>query len=169
MSTITIDYIIIGVNLFIFVIAPFLPNIVYTHFVETYLGITVLLIASLYSITYGYLASVSAFIGIASLYSESHARKTATIKVTPKNNSTNEFENQLNSAPELIPNEIHPEIESPDNDIVKTVPGKDDGNNKFKEVDYSINEKRDLPTVSNTKEAENIYIKDNLAEYETKE
>jgi len=169
MKRVTTEYIIIGVNLLIFVIAPFLPDIVYTHFVETYLGITLLLVASLYSITYGYLSSVSAFIGIASLYSESHARKSSIIRNVPKNSATKEFENQLQPAPELIPNEIHPEIESPDNDIVQTVPSKEDGNNKFKEVDFSINEKRDLPTVSNTKEAENIYLKDNLAEYETKE
>ena len=168
-NTVNTEYIIIGVNILVFVIAPFLPNIVYTHFVETYLGITTLLIASLYTITYGYLASVSAFIGVASLYSESHARKTASVRKSSNSNGNKEFENQLIPAPELIPNEIHPEIEMPDNDIIKTVPNKEDGENNFKPVDTSINEKTNLPTISDTKDAEDIYVKDNLAEYETKE
>ena len=163
------EYIIIGVNILIFVIAPFLPNIVYTHFVETYIGITVLLLAALYSITYGYLASVSAFIGIASLYSESHARKARHVKAFAKATNSNEFENMIQPAPELVPNEVHPEIEQPDSEVIKSVPENNEGDNIFKPVDSTINEKTNLPTVSNTKDAESTYLKDNLAEAELKD
>jgi hypothetical protein len=164
----SIKYTIIGINLFIFVIAPFLPNIVYTHFVETYAGITLLLLASLYSVTFGYLATVSVFIGIASLYSESHARKARNVKGFAKASNTNEFENQIQPAPELVPNEVHPEIEQPDSEVIKSVPDNDESDNMFKSIDDSINEKTNLPTISNAKDAESTYLKDNLAESELK-
>ena len=165
----SIKYMIIGINLFIFVIAPFLPNIVYTHFVETYAGITLLLLASLYSVTFGYLATVSVFIGIASLYSESHARKARNVKGFAKASNTNEFENQIKPAPDLVPNEVHPEIEQPDSEVIKSVPDNDESDNMFKSIDDSINEKTNLPTISNAKDAESTYLKDNLAEAELKE
>lgn len=156
-----IEYTIIGVNLLIFLVAPYLPNVVYTHFIETYFGIILLLIAALYSITYGYLASVSAFIGVASLYSESHARKARSVKRGMATNSF-EFEEQLQPAPELVPNEVHPSIETPGDETVSNVPEKND--NLFEPVGRSVNEKDVLPTVSDTREAEDIYVKDNLAE-----
>lgn len=163
------NLILIGVNLLIFLIAPFLPNVVYTHFIETYLGITVILCAALYSIMYGYLVSVSTFVALASLFSESHARKAKNIKGRATATGTNEFENQILPAPDLVPNELHPDIGEASNEDVRGVPAKDDGDNSFEAVDTSINEKRTLSTVSFSKDAEEIYLKDNLAETELKE
>lgn len=169
MNNMMIEYSIIGVNLLVFLIAPYLPNVVYNYFVETYAGITILLLIAFYSVSYGYLASVSAFIGIASLYSESHARKARHVKSFAKATNSNEFENMIQPASDLVPNEVHPEIESADNEVIKSVPEENDNDNMFKPVDSSINEKTNLPTVSNTKNAEDIYLKDNLAESELKE
>jgi hypothetical protein len=164
-----IEYAIIGVNILIFLVSPYLPNVVYTHFVETYVGIFLLLIAALYCVSYGYLTSVSAFIGIASLYAESHARKARNVKAFAKASNTNEFETMIQPSPDLVPNELHPDIEAAEHEIIKSIPEKDDGDNTFKPVDSSINEKTNLPTVSNTKDAEHIYLKDNLAESELNE
>lgn len=163
------EYTIIGANLLVFLLAPYLPNVFYNYFVETYIGITVLLVVALYFVRYGYLVSVSSFIGIASLYAESHARKARKVKGLAKATNETTFENQLQPAPELVPNEVHPDIESPENEVFKLVPNKDDGENMFKPVDVSINDKTNLPTVSDTKDAEDIYLKDNLAEAELKE
>ena len=163
------NLILIGVNLGIFLIAPFLPNVVYTHFVETYVGIVLILGAALYSITYGYLVSVSTFVALTSLYSESHARKAKNIKGRTKATGTNDFELQIQPSPDLVPNELHPEIEEASNEDVKGIPAKDDGDNSFDPVDSSINEKKNLSTVSFSKDAEEIYLKENLAEGELKE
>ena len=163
------EYSIIGANILVFLIAPYLPNTVYNYFVETYIGATVLLLAAFYCISYGYLSSVAAFIGIASLYSESHARKARSVKSFAKATNSNEFENMIQPAPELVPNEIHPEIETADNEVIKSGTGKDENENIFKPVDTSINEKTNLPTISDTKDAEDIYLKDNLAEAELHE
>jgi len=162
------EYIIIGINLVLFVIAPFLPNIVYKNFVETYVGIIILLVAALYSISFGYLAAVSSFIGIASLYSESHSRAARSVKSVNKATGNNQFENQIQPSPELIPHEVHPDIESPSDEVVKNVPEEETGNS-FRPVDTSIDNKTNLPTISDTKEAEDIYLKDNLASTELKD
>ena len=164
-----IETILIVVNLLIFIAAPFLPTIVYTHFVETYVGIIIILLAALYSITYGYLVTLSSFISLASLYSESHARKATSIKGRAKATNTNEFENQIQPSLNLVPNEIHPDIAESSGEDIKSVPDNDDGDNSFKPVDSSINEKTSLPTTSFSKDAEEIYLKDNLAESSLKE
>lgn len=163
-----IEYIIISVNILVFVVAPFLPNIVYTNLVETYVGTTILLVLALYCVSYGYLSSVSAFIGVASLYSESHARKARNIKGCAKTIGTNGLENLIKPASELVPNEIHPEIELPDVELIKSVPDNDN-DNMFKPVESTINEKVSLTTVSNTKDAEDLYLKENLGDTELKD
>jgi hypothetical protein len=156
------EMILIGLNLLVFLIAPYLPNVVYFYFVETYIGIILLLVLSLYSISEGYLVTVSTFIAIASLYSESHARKAKNVKGATKATGTNDFETQITPSPDLIPGEIHPEIESPSDERIENFPN--DGENDFKPVDTSIDQKTNLPTISFSKDAEDIYIKENLAE-----
>jgi hypothetical protein len=163
------ETILIGVNLAIFAAAPFLPNVVYAYFVETYIGIVVLLLATLYSITYGYIVTLSSFVAIASLYSESHSRKAKNIKGRAKATNANEFESEIKPSPDLVPHELHPEMEEPANEDIKSLPASDDGDNSFKPVDSSINEKTNLSTVSFSKDAEDIYLKDNLAESSLKE
>ena len=61
-----LEYILIGINLLIFAVSSYLPNVVYTHFVETYVGAVVLLLISIYSFSYGYLVGVSTFTAAAS-------------------------------------------------------------------------------------------------------
>ena len=100
------------------------------------------------------------------MYSESHARKARHVKSFEK--ATNS-ENMIQPAPELLPNEVHPEIEMAEDETIKSIPGKDENENFFKPVDTSINEKTNLPTISDTKDAEDIYLKDNLAESELKD
>jgi hypothetical protein len=159
-----IETILIVVNLLIFVLSPFLPNVFYNYFVETYFGATILLLLALYSVCYGYLVAVSSFTSIASLYSESHARKARKVKSFEKASQKNEFETQLQASEPILPNEEHPEIYEPPEEKVNFLPKNDDQTNEFKAVDTSIDQKQILPTVSLSKNAEELYIKDNLAE-----
>ena len=152
------------VNLIVFVLAPFIPNVVYKYFVETYVGAVILLLIALYSIRHGYLVAVSSFTAIASLYSESHARRARNVKSFEKASQKNEFETQIQPSEPLLPNEEHPEIHEPTDEKVTFLPKDEEQSNDFKPVDRTINEKQILPTVSLSKDAEEIYIKDNLAE-----
>ena len=163
-----LEYIIIFVNLFIFAIAPFLPNTVYDSFVETYFGTTILLLAVIYSATYGYLVAVSSFTAVASLYAESHARKATKVKTVIKAPPPPSVEKPVIPTPTLIPNEEHPDVHTPEDDgAEKTVAftaKEDDGYNSFEAVDVSINQKDVLPTISLSKDAEQIYETTHLAE-----
>jgi hypothetical protein len=165
MNKMYIEYGIIVANLVVFVVAPFLPNIIYTGFVDTYVGAILLMIAALYSASYGYLATLSGFIGIASLFAESHARKTKLIKKEANIEKKGEYVKQLAPAPPVVPGEVHPEIPEPqESEPVTFMPKDDDGSNAFKEVDTTINTKVPLNTISLSKDAENVYTNSNLAE-----
>ena len=165
MNKTNIEYGLIVANLVVFVVAPFLPNIVYTGFVDTYIGAIILMIAALYSTTYGYLATLSGFIGIASLFAEGHARKTKLIKRDGGIEKKGDYVKQLAPAPPVVPGEVHPEIPEPqESEPVTFMPKDGDGSNAFKEVDSTINTKVPLNTTSLAKDAENVYTNSNLAE-----
>ena len=158
------EHIIVGVNLLVFVLAPFMPNFVYDYFVDTYLGTVILMLVALYEASFGYLPLLSAFIGIASLYAESHARKVKKIKRDGNINKQGNYVKQLEPAPPLMPSEVHPEIPEAENESVSFLPKEDDGSNEFKPVDSTINTKTPLNTTSLSVDAEKVYVSNNLAE-----
>jgi len=175
-----LEYGIIFINLFVFLIAPYLPNVVYDSFVETYVGAILLLLVVLYSIMYGYLVTVSTFTAVASLFAESHARKASKVKGAanlpePPSPSTingvnakttllnpDKMDEVIAPVEKLVPKETHPETHTPDDDHSEktvTFTVKDDDDNSFKPVDASINEKEPLPTISISKDVADIYEK----------
>jgi hypothetical protein len=158
------EHIIIGVNLLVFVLAPFLPNFIYDYFVDTYLGIAILMIVALYQASFGYLSLLSSFIGISSLYAESHARKVKKIKRDGTVNKEGNYVKQLESAPPLMDTEVHPDIPEPENENVTFLPKDDDESNAFKPVDTTINTKTPLTTTSLPIDAEKVFVSKNLAE-----
>ena len=162
-----IDTILIIMNLVVFVISPFLPNAVYDYFVDTYVGAIILMSVALYTASFGYLPLLSAFIGIASLFAESHARKIKKVKRNGNIEKKGDFIKQLDSAPPLMENEVHPEIPEPENssgESVTFLPKENDESNAFKEVDTTINTKVPLNTTSLSVDAEKVYVNNNLAE-----
>jgi len=160
-----IDTVLIVTNLVIFVIAPFLPNAVYDYFVDTYVGAIILMVVALYTASFGYLSLLSAFVGIASLFAESHARKVKKVKRDGKIEKKGEFVKQLDPAPPLMENEVHPEIpEAETSESVTFMPKEDDGSNAFKAIDTTINTKVPLNTTSLSTNAEKIYVNSGLAE-----
>jgi hypothetical protein len=158
------EHIIIGVNLLIFVLAPFLPNVVYDYFVDTYVGTFILMVVALYEASFGYLPLLSVFVSIASLYAESHARKVKKIKRNGTINKEGNYVKQLEPARPLMDSEIHPEIPEPENESVTFLPKEDDESNAFNPVDSTINTKTPLNTTSLSIDAEKLYVSNNLAE-----
>jgi hypothetical protein len=160
------DYYIIFTALLVFALSPFFPDVFYEYFIDTYVGIFVLLCISLYSITYGYLPAVTVFTAIAGLYGESHSSKARKVKnVDISNNSIlSQAINTIQNAPKLVAFEEHPAMEIPDEDIVTFTPKSSDEDDSVKKVDSSINEKEALPTISLSKDAETVYEENNLAE-----
>jgi hypothetical protein len=158
------DYYIIFTALLVFAVAPFLPTVVYEYFIDTYVGIFVLLCIALYAITYGYLPAVTVFTAIAGLYSESHSRKAKKVKtVDISNNIISQAISTIQNAPKLVSFEEHPAMEIPDEDIVTFTPKSSDEGDNVKKADSSINEKEALPTISLSKDAESVYEENNLS------
>jgi hypothetical protein len=158
------ELIIIAVNILIFVVAPFLPNVFYENVLNNYFAAAVLFGLNLYSILYGYLAAVSTFMGVTSLYAEMHARKAKKIKQVKEQTLKGEVLTQFEKPEPIIPNEIHPEPHTPEGEEVAFVPKKDSGDDVFEPVDKTINEKEALPTISLSKDAEQLYEDKNLAD-----
>ena len=158
------DYYIIFTSLLVFALAPFAPDVFYNYFVETYVGIFVLLCIALYSVSYGYLPAVSVFTGVAALYAESHARKAKKVKNvdSSKSSSTSEAVANIVDAPKLVDSEVHPPMETPDGETVTFTPKDSDQTNEVEPTE-SINEKDALPTISLSKDAETVYEENNLA------
>jgi hypothetical protein len=162
-----IEYCIIFTNLLVFVIAPFLPNLFYDYFVETYVGAVILLLVVLYSITYGYLVTVSTFTAVAALYAESHVRKASKVKkVAPStlDATGSVVKKAVGGSMNLLPDEVHPDAHTPDDESVTFLAKNEEDADVFKPVDRSINEKEALPTISLSKDATNVYEESNLSE-----
>jgi hypothetical protein len=159
-----IELIIIAVNVFIFVVAPFLPDMFYDNILNTYLAAAILFGLNLYSVLYGYLAAVSTFMGVTSLYAELHARKAKRVKQVKPQKLQSEALKQFEAPEPVVPNEVHPEANVPDGEEVPFLPKKDSGDSTFEAVDKTINEKEALPTISLSKDAEQVYEDKNLAE-----
>jgi len=158
------EYYIIFTALLIFAVAPFAPDVFYDYFIETYVGIFVLLCISLYSVTYGYLPAVSVFTAVAGLYAESHARKANKVKkVDVSNNVVSEAVKNIVNAPKLVLSEEHPAMETPEDDVVTFTPKDSEQTNEVNQSE-SINEKEALPTISLSKDAEAVYEQNNLAD-----
>lgn len=159
-----IEQIIIAINVFIFVVAPFLPDVIYDTVLSTYAAAVILFGINLYSVVYGYLPAVSTFMGVTSLYAELHARRAKRVKQVKPQKLESEVMKQFVSPEPLVPNELHPEPNIPDGEEVPFLPKKDSGDSTFEPVDKTINEKDVMPTVSLSKDAEQVYEDKNLAE-----
>lgn len=164
MNFLNVENGIIIVNLVLFLLTPFLPNFVYNNFVDTYVGTVILMLLALYEASFGYLQLLSGFAGIAGLYAESHARKVKKIKQDGNIEKSGEYVKQLEPAPPVQANEVHPEIPEADHEMQTFMPKEDDGSNAFKPVDSTINTKVPLETTSFSKNAEEVYTSNNLAE-----
>jgi hypothetical protein len=153
------EHIIIGVNLALFLVIPYLPDVVFHYFVDSYLGAAVLLAIILYSITYGYLVAVSTFSSMLSLYVESHKRKVENVKGSAPAKvevSTSEALKSIAPAPKIVPTEVHPDADLPDGEPATFVPSDTTGSDEFESVDT----KEVLPTVSLSKDVITLLEKD---------
>lgn len=143
------EHIIIAVNVVLFIIIPYLPDMVFTHVIDNYFAAAVLLGILLYSITYGYLVAVSTFTSVLSFYVESHKRKV--VKVKPVEKVV-----EPTSITETAVNEVHPPADVPDAEEVEFIPKEDTGTDEYEAVDT----KEVLPTASDSKEAIEILEKE---------
>lgn len=159
-----VDTLLIGGSILLFVLAPYLPTSLYFMLFNNIVGPFVLLAAVLVSVGYSKTGSIAFILAIGSLFVE-HRKRTMTIvkAVAETKEQPADFEKQLVSAPPVVPTEIHPPFEAPEESVVGYRPLQDQEND-FEAVGNSINAKTDLGGVRLPENTEQFLIEHGLAE-----
>jgi hypothetical protein len=147
---------------------PILPNQVF-DLLDNIVGVLILLLLLVYSISFGGISTVVAFIAIALTFVERNKR---TIQAKLLGNNVQltlpSLDEQLAAAPPMSPDEIHPEYDNPidDANVVSFRP-HEDAENTFESVGDSINEKQVIPTITpHNNRSEAYYVSQNLGKTE---
>ncbi len=159
-----VDTLLIGGSILLFVLAPYLPTVLYFMLFNNIIGPFVLLAAVLVSVGYSKVGSIALVLAVGSLFVEHRKRTMSIVKaVAETKEKPAEFETQIVSPPPVVPTEIHPSFETPDESIVGYRPLQDQDNG-FEAVGSSINAKTDLGGVRLPEKTEQFLIEHGLAE-----
>lgn len=159
-----VDTLLIGVSILLFIAAPYLPSALYFQVFGNIIGPFFLLLAVLASIGYSKLGSIALLLAIGALFIEHRKRAMSILKIVAKTKEdAPSYEKQLEAPSPVVPSEIHPPFESPDETVVGYKP-IDDQSNDFEAVGSSINAKTDLGGVRLPEKTEQFLIEHGLAE-----
>lgn len=162
-----VDTFLIGVSILLFIAAPYLPSAFYFQVFSNAIGAFILLVAVLASVAYSKVGSIALTLAIGSLFIEHRKRAMTILQVVAQTKEdVPSFEHQLESAPPLVPSEIHPPFESPDETVVGYRPLEDQSND-FEAVGRTINAKTELDGVRLPEKTEQFLIEHGLAERQT--
>lgn len=162
-----VDTLLIGISILLFIGAPYIPSVVYFQVFGNAVGAFVLLLAVLASVGYSKIGSVALLLGIGALFIE-HRRRAMSIVQIAVNTKEDivSFEKQLEAPPPVVPTEIHPPFEIPEESVVGYRP-LENQTNDFEAVGSSINSKTDLGGVRLPQKTEEFLIENGLAEKQT--
>lgn len=159
-----VDTLLIGVSILLFIAAPYLPSILYFQVFGNVVGAFVLLLAVLGSVAYSKVGSIALLLAVGALFIEHRKRAMAIIQIAAKTKEDIvSFEQQLEAPPPLVPTEIHPPFEMPEESVVGYRPLENQSND-FEAVGSSINAKTDLEGVRLPEKTEHFLIEHGLAE-----
>ena len=153
----SLDIGLLAVSFVLFIGAPYFPSFLYTYSFTNVLVPFLLLCALLISTAYSMTGSIGLLLAIAALFVEYRNRVLQVTKI-----DTPTYEQQLAPAPDLVPNEIHPEFKKPSGTRVSFRPAEDSGDNQFEPVGDSVNEKRVMASPRIPEETEKLLIEKNL-------
>jgi len=139
------DTLLIGVSLFIFLVSPYLPTVVYKMAFTNMIVPFILLLLVLLLVKTNPIGSVTVLLAIMSLFIEYRYRVLAT-SIPRSADPPAEYEKQLAPAPPIMPGELHPPPRQPNDNRITYKPAED-ATNEFDAVGRSVNEKKALPGV----------------------
>ena len=158
--------------LLVFLLAPWVPSELLAVVVGNFVGVFVLLAASVVTMKYNPLDGIAVFLACGVLFLENRKRKLSQIESvgtgddsSGKRVSTHATVESLTTpADDLIDGEVHPEHDTPYENESSFNPKNDSGSNKFDPVDETINEKVPPETLSGSADSmANKYVRDGLA------
>lgn len=157
----TPDMIVSGFALVWAVSLPFLPDTMF-GLLDTVVGVLILLLAVLMALPQGTVPGVLVLLAVALTFVERNRRKVATKLLTDGQPT---LEKQLESAPPMSAEEIHPEWEVSQAEETKFFP-EEQQTDSFEPVASSINEKSAIPTINTntgTDSATRFFVSQHLA------
>jgi|LakMenEpi03Aug12_release.lakeMendotaPanAssembly.Ray.scaffolds.fasta_scaffold910089_2 hypothetical protein len=159
-----VESLLIGVSVLLFIVAPYLPTSLYFLVFNNVVGPFVLLGAVLLSVGYSKVGSVALILAIGALFIEHRKRAMSILHIVANTKKEEPAAiDQIVSPPPIIPTEIHPPFEIPDESIVGYRP-LENQTNDFDAVGSSINTKTDLGGVRLPEKTEQFLIEHGLAE-----
>ncbi len=164
MMNTTPDMIVSGLAIGWSVAVPYMPDTLFT-LLDSVIGVLILLIIALVALPCGPVAGVLTLVAVALTFVERNRRKVATKLMTE---GTPTLEKQLESAPPMNDQEIHPQWETSPEDETKFFP-EENQTDAFEPVASSINEKSAIPTINTntgTDSATRFFVSQHLAKTE---
>jgi len=160
----TPDMIVSGGAILWSVCLPLFPDTIFT-LLDNVVGVLVLLLVALMALPQGVVPGVLTLIAVALTFVERNRRKIAT-KLLSDGKPT--LAKQLEPAPPMSDNEVHPEWETSQEDETKFFP-EEEQTDSFEPVASSINEKSAIPTINTntgTDSATRFFVSQHLAKTE---
>jgi hypothetical protein len=164
MMNTTPDMIVSGAAIAWSIALPFVPD-TFFPLIDNVIGVIVLLLAVLLALPYGAIPGILTIIAVALTFVERNRRKVASKLLTDGQPS---LQKQLEPAPPMSADEVHPQWEPPHEDETKFSPDQDQ-TDAFEPVAASINEKTAIPTISTntgSDAATRFYISQHLGKTE---
>lgn len=157
----TPDMIVSGGAILWSVCLPLFPDMIFT-LLDNVIGVLVLLLVALMALPQGVVPGVLTLIAVALTFVERNRRKIAT-KLLSDGKPT--LAKQLEPAPPMSDNEVHPEWETSHEDETTFFPEQEQ-TDSFEPVASSINEKSAIPTINTntgTDSATRFFVSQHLA------
>ena len=139
----TPDMIVSGIAVLWSVSVPFFPDTLFT-LLDNVVGVFILLLAALMALPQGVVPGVLTLIAVGLTFVERNRRKVATKLLTDGQPT---LQKQLEPAPPMSENEVHPSWEVSHEDETSFYP-EENQTDSFEPVAASINEKSAIPTIN---------------------
>ena len=134
---------ILGGSLAVFLGTPFVPISVYVNFFSTPITALFLLMLLLVIVSFSTLAAIGFALAVGALFVEHRRRVISLAQKSVESSQKKElYTEQIKSAAPVVPTEVHPVPDFPDDTLVKS--GAEEQTNEFEAEGWSINHKRDL-------------------------
>lgn len=156
-----LDMTLVAISFVLFLSAPFLPTTIYKMAFSNMIVPLVLLVALLVTLHRSPIGSVTLLLAIMALFVEYRARVIS--MSLPAATKAPEYEQQLASAPPVVPDEVHPEPKLPSGNMVYYKPSTSTGTNIFDPVSASIDEKKVLDGPSAPGDVSKFLVEQGLA------
>ena len=148
-------------SLAVFLVSPYIPDTLLSATVNSYVGVALLLFATLVAVRVDMLYGIAVFLAAGALFLENRKRIVSGLTGTSNRNLGAQPSQPApvsalsEDAPPLVDGEVHPVFETPSTEEAQFRPSDEGFSNTFRPVGESINQKQPLELVP-TNRSQNV-------------